>query len=139
MQHVGKLYCNSCRQWKPKTEFYARPTTQCKECNKAACKAWFARNKGMHSVYSRRAKLKSKYGMTIEAYTAMMQAQDFCCAMCDEKFELGGLKDPVIDHDHKTDAVRAIVCRRCNLIIGHANDDVAYLEKALAYLKRFVT
>jgi hypothetical protein len=38
-----------------------------------------------------------------------------------------------VDHDHTTNEVRGILCTNFNLLLGHANDDVSLLEKAIAY------
>jgi hypothetical protein len=141
MKNVETFLCDKCRQRKPATEFYEHQFIKrywmCKECDRTAVKAWHARNKGMHSVYSKRAKLKSKYGLTPEVYTAMLQAQFYKCAVCGDKFEPDGkMKDPCVDHNHDTGAVRELICRQCNLTIGRAEDNITRLEKAIAYLRR---
>lgn len=41
-----------------------------------------------------------------------------------------------LDHDHVTGAFRGWLCNRCNLALGHLGDNVAGLERAVAYLKR---
>lgn len=40
-----------------------------------------------------------------------------------------------VDHSHKTGRVRGLLCKRCNLTIGAAEDDIALLGKMIAYLE----
>lgn len=41
-----------------------------------------------------------------------------------------------IDHDHATKKYRGILCDKCNLLLGCANDDPVILSKAIEYLNR---
>ena len=40
------------------------------------------------------------------------------------------------DHCHRTGRVRGILCRECNLLLGHARDDTNVLKAAIDYLDR---
>jgi hypothetical protein len=71
-----------------------------------------------------------RYGVTQDAYEAMILAQDGNCALCRK----GGARH--LDHDHESKKVRAILCFSCNRGLGKFNDDPALLRKAVAYLKK---
>jgi len=68
----------------------------------------------------------------------MIRAAGNRCEICRTRFEA---KDwnRVVDHHHDTKRVRGILCRRCNLLLGHAKESVRILEGAIAYLQRYAS
>jgi hypothetical protein len=85
------------------------------------------------------ARLISAYGITLEQYEKMVEDHQLKCAICGEEgFELvkGQKLKLVIDHCHKTGAVRGLLCHNCNRGIGLLQDSVSNLEAAIAYLVR---
>ena len=47
-----------------------------------------------------------------------------------------GSEEPlVVDHDHSTQEVRGLICNNCNLVLGHAKDNIETLQNAIAYLQ----
>ena len=46
-------------------------------------------------------------------------------------------ESPVIDHDHQTGIVRALLCRQCNAALGQFAEDVARIRGAADYLESF--
>ena len=79
---------------------------------------------------------RKKYGITLIQYDAMLAKQGGVCAICNEySIERTGTHTRMpVDHDHKTGAVRGILCNRCNLILGKAEDNTELLTKAINYL-----
>jgi hypothetical protein len=41
-----------------------------------------------------------------------------------------------VDHDHATGAIRGLLCRRCNDVLGKVDDDREILRRAMTYLKK---
>jgi hypothetical protein len=72
------------------------------------------------------------YGLSPEAWDALLAKQNGACAIC--KKDLRDDVMTVVDHDHETGAVRGILCRTCNLGLGHLKDNPELLRAALAYL-----
>ncbi|MFI5607768.1 endonuclease domain-containing protein [Amycolatopsis sp. NPDC051903] len=86
-----------------------------------------------------------KWGLTDEAYTALMRRQGFSCGICGGVFERGQ-KLPAVDHDHACCShqgscglcVRGLLCTRCNIGLGYFRDNVQSLEAAVRYLTTHV-
>lgn len=99
-------------------------------------KAWRDANPERQAAHMWRHHLKRKFGITPEAYDAMVAAQDGRCAICgtEDTRPFGRLG---VDHDHRTGKVRALLCHGCNAGIGRLNDDPDLLRKAADYLERF--
>ena len=81
-------------------------------------------------VSNRKSHLKRKYGLTLEAFDALLASQGGGCAIC------GRPDADNVDHDHKTGRVRGILCFNCNVAIGHVAEDEDRLAAATAYLAR---
>lgn len=81
----------------------------------------------------RRARGLSKYGLTVEQYDAMLAAQGGVCAICVYSPLTG--KPLHVDHDHRTNKVRGLLCGNCNTALGMFEDDPETLTSAIAYLK----
>lgn len=71
-----------------------------------------------------------KLGLTLEQYDAMGTT----CAICGEG-NLEG-RNRHVDHCHATGKVRDVLCKACNLMIGHAKDRAELLLKGVDYLKK---
>jgi hypothetical protein len=82
--------------------------------------------------------LKWYYGITIEEYENLLISQNHKCAICGAD-KPGGRGRWHIDHNHETQQVRGILCHKCNVGLGHFNDNTNLLHKALNYLGYFET
>lgn len=79
----------------------------------------------------REDRLKGCYGMTFEDYNRMLKDQDGKCLIC------GNVAPLVVDHNHKTQVVRALLCAGCNTGLGFLQESIDILLSAISYLKRF--
>jgi len=84
-----------------------------------------------------RARLAKTYGLLLDDYDAIYEYQRGKCAICQRA--TGATKRLSVDHDHRIgavrDAVRGLLCSKCNGMLGHARDDPAVFERAAAYLR----
>lgn len=82
------------------------------------------------------ARLRLQYGMTLDQFAALMEAQGFGCAICGYSDTRDKKMFPAIDHCHRTNVVRGILCMNCNMGIGKFKDDPKRLRRAAKYLSR---
>lgn len=71
--------------------------------------------------------------ITPSQYMEMLINQAGLCALCgkppfDRRLD--------VDHDHRTGKIRGLIHRRCNLILGNADDDPSLLQAAAHYLSQ---
>jgi Recombination endonuclease VII len=52
------------------------------------------------------------------------------CAIC------GSEENLHIDHDHNTGKIRALLCRSCNIGLGHFKDEPSLLVRGVDYLMK---
>src|SRR5215472_1574 len=83
----------------------------------------------------RRMRILQTYGISQEQHDQMLEEQHYLCALCGA--ELTDDVVPSIDHSHDTDTIRGIVCRKCNLMLGLAEDDPKILFMGAKYLHQF--
>ena len=90
-----------------------------------------------HQEQARESNSKSRYkrlyGMLPGEYQQRLADQNGVCAICGVS---PGNNPLNVDHDHKTGAVRGLVCHQCNLGLGHFDDTPERLRKAADYLER---
>jgi hypothetical protein len=75
------------------------------------------------------------YGLTPESHRQMLRQQKKRCVICNRKFSK--IRWSNVDHCHKTNAVRALLCYSCNGGLGLFEDSLKLLRAAISYLRRF--
>lgn len=76
--------------------------------------------------------LKRTYGITLDEYEAMSEAQAGVCAICGRPPRTRSLH---VDHDHKTGLVRGLLCMPCNTQLLRRHVTVDRLRAAADYLE----
>lgn len=82
-------------------------------------------------IRNRRDRLALRGGCTPEMKEEMILAQHGACAICECKGE-----ELFVDHCHAENKIRAALCRRCNLALGHAKDNPMNLRKMASYIEK---
>ena len=101
------------------------------EKSKASARAWYA----AHPDYFRARRLLARYGLTPDAYEAMLVTQDNKCVACYRVFGKG-MSGPVVDHNRVTKVLRELLCGYCNTAFGLVKEDPETLEALAAYARR---
>jgi hypothetical protein len=88
---------------------------------------WAEKNKSVVIDYV----LKRRYGITDEAYKAMIEKQNGCCAICNAHHSLF-TKRLHVDHCHKTNEIRGLLCVNCNTALGHFKENGNLIQEAIS-------
>lgn len=80
------------------------------------------------------AQLSSLYGISLEAYKFLSKVQEEKCAICGD-YPRGKRAILFVDHDHKTQQVRGLLCINCNAGIGQSKERPLLLQAAVQYLQ----
>lgn len=131
--------CKRCKKRKPVSHFPRHTGSgsrypNCTECHPHVTKEYRA-SRG--TDYYRNRKLLYNYGITLEEYQTMLHKQGGVCKICKKKPSgVVGARDRYlqVDHCHKTNTVRGLLCFPCNLGLGYFYDNPHLLRQALRYL-----
>lgn len=138
----GILSCGKCGNNKPYSEFHKDASSTykyaywCKECACANGRKHHNRRMKDDPTYARnssRRYIKQKYKLDIEQYDELWKKQKVC-VICNVEL-LGGAQTH-LDHDHKTGKLREFLCTNCNRGLGHFQDSINNLTKAIEYLSK---
>ena len=75
------------------------------------------------------------HNMTVEQYEQLLIEQNGGCAICGGQ-PTNGKNRLSVDHNHKTNKNRGLLCDCCNRAIGLMKDSPELLRLAAAYLQR---
>lgn len=142
-----------------------RTFRQCSVCKETKVLLDFFRNKGSNKGYryickvcsmkkdvytekrqlsARKCNLKRTFGLSIEAYNALLEKQKSLCAICkthSDDFTINF----AVDHDRSCcpsdkscgKCIRGLLCTSCNNGIGRFKDNLDRIASAYTYLKEY--
>lgn len=109
----------------------AQKTPEQREAKRRYLREYRQKNRVAVAKKQRAAERKRLYGLTEEQFQALLEQQDWECAICTRL-----LISPVVDHDHWSGKVRGLLCRKCNAAIGLLEDNPGLLMTAAEYVIR---
>lgn len=85
-------------------------------------------------------RIKEKYGLTKEAYNAILQDQGGVCFICNRSPELIRRRQNLaVDHDHESGRIRGLLCYNCNhRLLPAVREDKKFAKRLWVYLNRKV-
>ncbi len=115
---------------------YGNHVRYCKNCRNIYQnnRREFLNRNDEHKKYQKNYHLIKKYNLTIDDYNKKLELQLHGCAICKQPCPTG--KKLAVDHDHKTNVLRDLLCIRCNNVLGLVNDNELLLFDLIEYLKR---
>lgn len=127
--------CPKCDTWKELEAFgvtHRGYQSYCKDCRKKSKKGkpTSPAQQKSHRAYI----LRTTYGITMEDYDSMLEAQGGVCKICCD-IPTGRFKYLCVDHCHSTGKVRGLLCHNCNKALGMIKDDISRLRRMLSYLE----
>lgn len=138
----GNKWCFGCDTWKPESA-YSQSSGK-KDGLQPRCKACAKAVYGATNAEVRAANRKGKYGLSADAFNALLASQGGQCAIC--RADNPGAKFWAVDHDHSCcpgqtscgRCVRGVLCGACNLGLGAFRDDMGALLRAADYLHKWI-
>lgn len=76
---------------------------------------------------------EEKKPFTIEDFDRLAVLQSNLCKICLKPEN--DFKQLSVDHNHETGIVRGLLCHKCNIGLGHFQDNVNYIQNAIMYLR----
>lgn len=149
-ERLGKSYqCKLCsaayykkrRDEDPQAhrEYWRRWRGKNLEAAREKQRKWLSENPEKMRAYKRKSLLKKRYGLTQDQYDAILKSQGGRCAICHGKDVHGRGNEHgfAVDHCHKTNIVRGLLCHKCNRGLGLFCDDAERLKEAVKYLVKW--
>lgn len=122
--------CKICKETKNFSEFYKSR----KDGYQPSCKTCLKEYNQKRSLLAKDILLKRKYGLGVEEYNQMFEAQKGCCGICG-KHQIQEYYSLAIDHSHSTGKVRGLLCSNCNTALGLLKEDPEIMKKAIEWVQ----
>lgn len=123
--------CTKCKSMKHYNEFYQKWSRTkwiresiCIECRKKQSKELHIADKSKKTAY----RIRTRYNISIEEYNYLISKGE--CAICGSKEQLR------LDHCHRTNKIRGVLCHYCNIGLGHFKENIELLKAAVQYLEK---
>lgn len=144
----GTKQCSKCKQCFPWDSFRRRKMdgktylhSSCKQCNKIGWDKWIENNKEHYQEVKRKGqnllhhehKKYERRGITKDQYNIVFNIQEGKCAICKQPSKDGS--SLAMDHNHKTNEFRGLLCKECNRALGLFGDNIDVLQNAVTYLQ----
>jgi hypothetical protein len=140
----GLRECRKCLELLPWPLLFYDGHATCKNCRTIQTNEYRKDNKSNYSGYVKKWRrknpdrvrnqhLKREFGITLDQYNELSRIQNNLCAICQRSFN----KKLHVDHDHRTNQIRGLLCGNCNRGLGLFEDNSQFLKSATNYIEQF--
>ena len=137
--------CTKCGEEKLSKEFYKNLrlksglASSCIECERAQVVSRHEENNRLRRIRRDNPEYKLNeavrlYGLTALEFYVLLEEQNQVCKICGQGETNRQKKRLSVDHDHKTNIVRGLLCHRCNTVLGMAEESKELLNKMIDYI-----
>ncbi len=113
---MGKKRCLECKQIKLIRDFKRKQSIWCRECSALPVQRYFSNFPDGNAMSWAHYHIRKAYKISPKQVDRLWYFQNGKCAICDNETKL------VIDHDHKSERVRGLLCNACNIRLGQLHD-----------------
>lgn len=133
--------CTKCLRSVNIQPVYNELLKKCPACKENKSKEDFWKNRGNLDglqVYCKPCRknyeLAQRYGISFKEYLELLESQKHCCQICGEINRSGKMLG--VDHCHKSNRIRGLLCSNCNFGLGYFRDNLDVLQNAILYLEK---
>lgn len=124
---------NFHKDGKAKSGFYS----YCKDCTKLKNKLDGPELRKKHFRARREYSIRTKFGLTKEDVSVLIDNSiEGVCEICKRPEHHATKKSLTVDHNHRTNKVRGLLCHNCNLMLGNGEDNAMLLRAGADYLDK---
>lgn len=105
------------------------------EGNKIIYNRSLEKNNNYHISKKYYQNIKLKYDLPKEVFDKMLEESNNRCGLCNKTFNYNLPDKATVDHCHKTNKIRGLLCFRCNSAMGLFKDDVDLIKEAIYWIK----
>lgn len=142
--------CTRCGIDKETMDFYKKES-RCKPCVNEIRRLKYAENPGKYIAKVtkfrkenpekiRDTKLKQAYGVGTKYFTAKLKEQGGGCAGCGRYRKVlwrGKEVEMALDHCHKTNTPRGVLCIKCNRAYGLLEENIETMQNLIEYTNKY--
>lgn len=133
---MEQIFCKHCKSFKDTIYMKSDKTSKsgfrssCKICTNIQAKKYHKKNPERSKKYN----LLRKFNLNLTNYNEMLKKQNNVCKICLQHEKNN--RNLAVDHCHKTNKIRGLLCTQCNTGLGLFNDNIDTMLKAINYLKQ---
>jgi uncharacterized protein YjaZ len=136
-------FCENCKEYKHKNFFHLISNIDEEDVYEDICKKCFLlKAEELESQKSRKEQIDrqrgynmKKYGIGVSVYNSMFLEQEGRCKICG--IHQNFLKKSLyVDHCHKTNIVRGLLCHKCNTALGLLQEDSYIMKRMIKYIEK---